>query len=111
MPPGVYSVKFTLQSFAAMEQSGINVGLGRTATLNVQMRSTFKEEVVVSGAAPTIDTKSTESGVNINTEQFSTLPSQRNYASFANVAAGVTLDNRACADERPSAMPTATTSA
>jgi hypothetical protein len=98
MPPGVYTVKFTLQSFATMEQSGINVGLGRSVTLNVQLRSAFKEEVVVSGAAPTIDLKSTESGVNISGDQFKSLPSQRNYASFAAVAAGVTLDNGACAN-------------
>jgi hypothetical protein len=97
MPPGVYMVKFTLQSFATMEQTGIHVELGRVVTLQVQMRSAFKEQVVVSGAAPTIDLKSTESGVNIGENQFRLLPSQRNYASYAAVAAGVTLDNGACA--------------
>ncbi len=30
--------------------------------LNVQMRSAFEEEVVVSGAAPTIDTRPPKSG-------------------------------------------------
>jgi hypothetical protein len=97
VPPGLYTVKFTLQSFATMEQADIRVELGRMVTLQVQMRSAFKEQVVVSGAAPTIDLKSTESGANIGENQFRLFPSQRNYASYAAVAAGVTLDNRACA--------------
>jgi outer membrane receptor protein involved in Fe transport len=97
VPPGLYTVKFTLQSFAALERTDIHVELGRVVTLQVQMRSAFKEQVVVSGAAPTIDLKSTESGVNISENQFRLLPSQRNYASYAAVAAGVTLDNGACA--------------
>jgi hypothetical protein len=97
MPPGVYTIKCSLQGFGNVEQTNVRVELGHMVTLQVQMRSAFKEAVVVSGAAPTIDTKSTESGVSISTEQFSMLPSLRNYASFANVAAGVNLDNGACA--------------
>jgi hypothetical protein len=97
LPPGMYAVKFTLQSFAALERTDIQVELGHVVSLQVQMRSAFKEQVVVSGASPTIDLKSTESGINIGENQFRLLPSQRNYASYAAVAAGVTLDNRACA--------------
>jgi len=98
VPPGVYALKFTLQGFGTVEQSGINVGLGRSVAVSAQLRSAFKEEVLVSGASPTIDLKSTESGLNMSTDQFQTLPALRNYASYAAVAAGVTLDSSACAD-------------
>lgn len=92
LPPGAYSVKFALQSFAAQEQSGINVGLGRTVTLQVSMRSAFKEEVVVSGAAPTIDVRSTEVGSNVDQTTFLNLPVQRNFAAVIQVAPGTATD-------------------
>jgi len=88
MPPGVYSVRFTLQGFTTVEQTGIVVELGRAVALNVQMRSAFKEEIVVSGATPILDTKSAELGVNFTADQFAKLPVARNYASVTLTAAG-----------------------
>jgi outer membrane receptor protein involved in Fe transport len=88
MPPGVYTVRFTLQGFTTVEQTGIVVELGRVVVLNVQMRSAFKEEVVVSGATPILDTKSTELGVNFTADQFARLPTARNYAGVVLTAAG-----------------------
>ena len=88
LPPGTYMVKFNLAGFATTEQSDVSVGLGRTVTLQVSMRSSFKEEVVVSGAAPLIDIKSTEMGANVNQEFFNNIPTQRNFASVLMVSAG-----------------------
>jgi outer membrane receptor protein involved in Fe transport len=92
LPPGTYSVKFTLQGFATTEQSGIAVGLGRTVSLVVTMHTAFKEEVVVSGAAPTIDTKSTEIGTNLSAQQISNLALGRNYVNLVQVAPGTGTD-------------------
>jgi hypothetical protein len=92
LPPGTYTVKFTLSGFAPVEQTEIKVGLGRVVTLNVQMGSAFKEEVVVSGAAPTVDTKSTEVGVNLDKDFFTNLPIGRSYASVVRVAPGTGND-------------------
>jgi outer membrane receptor protein involved in Fe transport len=88
MPPGVYTIKFTLAGFTGVEQTGIAVELGRAIMLNVQMRSAFKEEVVVSGTTPILDTKSAELGANFTSDQFSKLPVARNYASVTLTAAG-----------------------
>ena len=89
LPPGTYAVKFTLEGFAATDQSDVAVGLGRIVTLHVAMRSAFKDEVVVTGSTPTIDVKSTEVGVNIEQEFFRNIPTGRNYTSVAQVAPGV----------------------
>jgi outer membrane receptor protein involved in Fe transport len=93
LPPGEYMARFTLASFSGVEQSAITVGLGRTVTLNVQMRSAFKEEVVVSGSAPTIDVKSAEAGANITKEYFSKLALGRTYLAVVQMAPGANLDS------------------
>lgn len=93
LPPGTYAVKATLSGFSTTESTDVVVGLGRTVVLNVQMRSAFEEEVVVSGAAPTIDTRSTEMGANLSKDFFTNLPIGRNYASVVQVAPGTSTDN------------------
>lgn len=93
LPPGTYTVKSSLSGFTTIESADVVVGLGRTVVLNVQMRSAFQEEVVVSGAAPTIDTRSTEMGANLSKDFFTNLPIGRNYASVVQVAPGTSTDN------------------
>jgi outer membrane receptor protein involved in Fe transport len=61
LPPGKYAVKFTLENFATQEQTDVTVGAGRVVTLQVQMRSAFKEAVVVTGSLiprPTLEAMS-----------------------------------------------------
>jgi len=93
LPPGSYTVKAMLSGFSTTESADVVVGLGRTVVLNVQMRSAFEEEVVVSGAAPTIDTRSSEMGANLSKDFFTNLPIGRNYASVVQVAPGTSTDN------------------
>jgi iron complex outermembrane recepter protein len=61
LPPGTYAVRFTLAGFATQEQANIAVGAGQVVTLQVQMRSAFKEEVAVTGTLiprPTLEAMS-----------------------------------------------------
>ena len=92
LPPGTYTVRFRLQGFGTQEQSDVSVGLGKTVTMQVSMRSAFKEEVVVSGMSPTIDVRSTEVGTNVGSSVFANLPVQRNFASVLLVAPGTNQD-------------------
>jgi outer membrane receptor protein involved in Fe transport len=92
LPPGTYTVKATLAGFATTESTGIEVSLGHTVTLAVQMHSAFKEEVVVSGAPPAIDVKSTELGTNLTAKQFENLPVGRNYSAMIQIAPGTATD-------------------
>ncbi len=93
LPPGTYTVKSQLSGFTTVEAADVVVGLGRTVVLNIQMRSAFEEQVVVSGAAPTVDTRSTEMGANLSKEFFTSLPIERNYASVVQAAPGTSQDN------------------
>jgi outer membrane receptor protein involved in Fe transport len=61
-------------------------------SLQVQLRSAFKEEVVVSGGAPLIDVRSPEMGSNITAAQIASLPTLRNYAAIVQTAPGTNQD-------------------
>ncbi len=61
LPPGGYTIKFTLAGFATQEQTNVAVGEARVVTLQVQMRSAYKEEVTVTGTLiprPTLEAMS-----------------------------------------------------
>ena len=93
LPPGTYMVRFNLAGFATTEQPEVAVGLGRTVTLQVAMRSAFQEQVVVTGSAPLVDTRSTEIGQNVDQKFFLNTPTQRNFASVIMSAAGTVPQN------------------
>jgi outer membrane receptor protein involved in Fe transport len=92
LPPGDYTVKGTLSGFATTEQADIKVGLGRTVTVHMKMQSAFKEQIVVTGQAPTIDVRSTEMGTNFDKAMMEDLASGRNYAAIMSLAPGTATD-------------------
>jgi outer membrane receptor protein involved in Fe transport len=89
LPPGEYTLRASLEGYTPLEQTGINVQLDRTVTLQLTMASGFGEEVTVSGAAPIIDTTSTTSGANFGEELFQELPVSRTFQGLAFAAPGV----------------------
>ena len=60
VPPGEYRLMFELGGFTTLERSGIQVGLGFTATVNAELKlASLSETVVVSGASPVVDAHAT----------------------------------------------------
>ena len=56
LPIGVYEVAFEVGGFQPVRRSDIRLGVGFTATIDVQLGlSTVAESVTVSGAAPVVD--------------------------------------------------------
>ncbi|HET8798724.1 MAG TPA: TonB-dependent receptor, partial [Thermoanaerobaculia bacterium] len=93
LPPGSYTVSFTLDGFATEQRSNVRVALGKDATLDVTMNpSAMSAEVTVLAAAPVLDTTSTSVGTNLDTRAIETLPTGRNYASIVQVAPGTSSD-------------------
>jgi len=89
LPPGNYTLRASLEGFTPLEQTGINVQLDRTVSLQLTMASGFGEEVTVSGAVPIIDTTSTTTGANFGEELFQELPTSRTFQGLAFAAPGV----------------------
>src|SRR5438128_6306240 len=61
VPPGDYTIAFTLDGFTPVNRTEIRVGLGFTATVNIQMSvGGVQENVTVTGASPVVDVASTK---------------------------------------------------
>ncbi len=85
-----YSVKVEMSGYATAIRNGVEVPLGTTIKLNFQL-SASGAEMVVTGAAPIIDTKKVETGANISDTMITAIPLQRNASSIAFLAPGAVL--------------------
>jgi hypothetical protein len=92
LPPGSYTVTAALSGFTKVERTNIRVALGATATLPITMSVSVKEEIIVTGEAPAVDTTKTSIGTTANLESIQRLPLGRNFASIANTVAGTGTD-------------------
>src|SRR5262249_19921061 len=92
IPPGTYTVVARLTGFSRVGKTAVRVEVGKEFTVNMTLTLSAKEEVVVSGEAPVVDTTSTTIGQVVNSEQFRRLPLQRDYANIAQTAPGVNTD-------------------
>ena len=87
---GSYKVTANLSGFGDVMRTGVQLLVGQTIALNLQMApSTLQETVTVTGEAPLIQTQSSELGGNIDPRQVQDLPSVgRNWMSLALLAPG-----------------------
>ena len=78
LAPGEYTLVFTLDGFKTVRREGIYVGLGFTATVNVELQiATLQENVIVERNSPVIDKQSTAIGATFDARQLANLPSAR----------------------------------
>jgi hypothetical protein len=91
VPPGEYTVVFTLQGFSTVRQERIPVPLGATVEINAQLKvSTLAETVTVVGESPVVNTASTEIATNLNRAWVENAPQRRfTFFDLINQAAGV----------------------
>src|SRR6266566_6865480 len=80
---GTYKITAQLTGFGTATRQGVELLVGQTLTLNLQMSpSTLQETVTVTGEAPLIQTQSSAIGGTIDPRQVSDLPSLgRNWMS------------------------------
>jgi hypothetical protein len=92
LPPGEYTLTFTMEGFARAARRNIAIGLGREATVDVTMRLSQSAEITVSAEAPLLDVSSTTAGETLNQRSIQSLPTGRNYSTIAQVTPGVSSD-------------------
>ena len=93
LPPGDYTVTFSLAGFQTHAMENINVNIGSTTRVDANMTSAFTDEVVVTSEAPLVNTTNATVGLEMSQEFYADLPVQRNYASVARVAPGAQVDD------------------
>jgi hypothetical protein len=92
VPPGVYAITYELPGFTTLRREGIEITLGFTATVNVELAvATLEETVTVSGESPVIDTTATRVQQNFKLEELKSIPNARDMWSLLAVTPGVQM--------------------
>ncbi len=87
---GTYKITTQLQGFNTATRIGVELLVGQTVVINLQMSPLgVTETVIVTGQSPLVDTSTSSLGGNIDQRQVQELPSQgRNWMSLALLAPG-----------------------
>ena len=92
VPPGAYSVQYELAGFNTVKREGIQITLGFTANVNVELAlATLQETVTVTGESPVIDTSATRIQQNFKMEQLQGLPNARDMWALLAVTPSVQM--------------------
>src|SRR5437870_6298125 len=92
LPPGSYTVTFDLPGFNTLKRENIQIAMGFTAAVNVELAvASLQETVTVTGDSPVIDTSSTRVQQNFKLEALQEIPNSRDLWSLLAVTPGVTM--------------------
>jgi hypothetical protein len=87
---GAYQISAELQGFTTVNRSGVQVLVGQTVNVNLQMSpSTVQETVTVTAEAPLLNVTTSQLGGNVDPQQVQELPvAGRNWMALALLAPG-----------------------
>ena len=93
LPLGPYQLTATLEGFATYVQKGLDLGVGQTLTASVAMKpAAVSEQIVVTAAAPLIETARTEGATRIDQKAVAGLPNNgRNFLDYSKLTPGVAI--------------------
>jgi len=90
--PGVYTVTFSLTGFGTIRREGVELTTGFTAQVNADLRvGGIEETLVVSGAAPLVDTQNVISRTVLSATVLDQLPVTKTIRSYAPLVVGATM--------------------
>jgi hypothetical protein len=92
LPPGVYALTYELPGFKTLERTNIQIAIGFTATVNVELGiASLEETLTVTGDSPVIDTTSTRVQQNFKLAELQELPNARDMWALLAVTPSVTM--------------------
>src|SRR5687768_14706704 len=92
LPPGTYSLMFSLSGFSASRREGVTVSGSGVIPINTDLRvGTLQETITVSGEAPLVDTQSTRREVVVSSQTISELPITRSYGALLYAVPGLSV--------------------
>ncbi len=93
LQPGTYELTVTAPGFRTYKQTGIELAAGRLPIIDVQMAvGTVAETVVVSGAAPAVDTTQSKVAVTVSQDVLDEIPKGRSFQSLIPFAPGARME-------------------
>ncbi|MBI4521475.1 MAG: TonB-dependent receptor [Gemmatimonadetes bacterium] len=90
LPPGAYSVTFTLPGFAIVRREGVELSGNFSATVNADLRvGSIEETITVTGETPVVDLQSAGQRSTMDKDVITAIPSARLYHSIVALVPGV----------------------
>ncbi len=97
LPPGSYSVTYTLPGFSTVKRDVVEITTGVTVTLNTEMRvGGLQETITVTGETPVVDVQnSTRVQRVLDDEVVAALPASRGYGNLLATVSGIQANGTA----------------
>jgi len=92
LPPGTYSVNFSIEGFTEVRQEEVRVSTGSSVQLEITMKPSLAEEFTVIGETPVVDTKKTGTAQNFNRDYLEEVPSARDPWTIIDQTTGIDSD-------------------
>jgi hypothetical protein len=90
LPPGAYTVTFTLPGFATLKREGLELRTNFTAQVDADLTvSNLQETITVSGATPLVDVQSATQQRTVSREQLDTVPTAKSILGIASLIPAV----------------------
>lgn len=94
LPPGTYSLTFTLPGFSTVKRDGIVLSGSAVLTIPAEMKvGAIEETITVTGETPVVDVQSVRREVVLDAEAVKAIPATRTVGSLLNATPGLTVDN------------------
>jgi hypothetical protein len=94
LPPGTYTVTYTLTGFNAVRREGLELTGTFTATANAELRvGALAETITVKGESPVVDVQGTTQERVIDKQVLDAIPSGRNALNYAVLIPGMVYGN------------------
>ena len=93
LPPGTYSLTFTLPGFSTFKRDGLELAGSAVLTIPAEMKvGAIEETVTVTGETPVVDVQSVRRETVISNDIISAIPATRTVGSLLNASPGITVD-------------------
>jgi hypothetical protein len=90
LPPGTYTVTFTLPGFNTTRREAVEVSLGFTSTIDAELRvGAIEETVTVTGESPIVDVQSAAQTRSLTAEVFKEIPSSGSWVQMASLVPAI----------------------
>src|SRR6266498_1764530 len=84
LPPGIYSVGFTLTGFSTAKRDGVEVTAGNTVPISAELKvGRVAETVTIVGESPIVDVQSAAQTRSVSAQVFKEIPSSGSWIQMA----------------------------
>jgi Carboxypeptidase regulatory-like domain len=99
LPPGTYSITYSLSGFARVVRDGIELKGTMVATIPIDMKvGAVAETITVTGETPVVDVQSVKQETVLKGDTIENLPGTHAYGAILNMIPGLTVDNNSLAN-------------